>query len=103
MNDRQERDAADRNLFSINGLYDPREDLIEEEEDQLTKLISKCYLTKLSLNGITTKAIIETGAETTCISEEFLNENKEVFKHRKLTPVKNIAVKGIRQNHQTEK
>ena len=38
---------------------------------------TKCYVANILVGGILTTALIDTRAELTCLSEEFVNKNKE--------------------------
>lgn len=46
------------------------------------------------LGGIPTKALIHSGAEITCISEDFLKQNEKIFKSYPTLPVNGVIVKG---------
>lgn len=60
-------------------LINTREELLEETVGVTPKTWSKCYTANIQIAGIITKALIDMGAEITCISEEFLKSNKERF------------------------
>lgn len=55
---------------------------------------SKCYTTNIQIAGILTNALIDTGAEITCISEEFLKRHKERFERYPSRPLVGVTVAG---------
>lgn len=79
---------------TINMLTDTREELMEEDKSIPMKKASKCYITNIIVAGIVTSALIDTGAEVTCISEEFFNANKERFSQYPCLPLAGVAVTG---------
>lgn len=60
-------------------LSDTRAELMEEMLVETEKR-STCYIANLQIGRVLTKALIDTEAEVTCISEDFVNSNKEWFK-----------------------
>ena len=62
-----------------NMLQRPRKKLLEEIEGIETQKRSKCYVANILIGGILAAALIDTGAEVTCLSEEFVNENREIL------------------------
>lgn len=74
-------DVAMEVTYSTHMLTNTREDLTEESKGIMERRKCKCYTANIQVAGILTKALIDTGAEITCISEEFFNGNKERFQH----------------------
>lgn len=67
-------------------------DMTEETEETTDRRKSKCYTANIQIAGIITKALIDTGAEITCISEEFFNGNRESFNRYPCLPLAGVAV-----------
>lgn len=81
-------------LQNISQLYNPREDLLEEDVGKEKKTRTRCYVANITLSGVQTQALIDTGAEITCISEEYYRKNEIVWKHLPLLPLSGVIVKG---------
>ena len=75
-------------------LYDPREDLLEEPKEGDTNKRSKCYVANLMIRDILKIALIETGAEVRCLSDEFVNKNMEQFRECSMLPIDGVTLKG---------
>lgn len=88
------RDAVNEILHEINGLFYHREDLITEKEEKGIKRRFKFYVVYLRFRGVNPTALIDTAAEVTCISEEFLKENVQIFREYPILPPRGIAVEG---------
>ena len=101
----KENVAQDITLYT-HMLYDPREELLEEPKEGGTNKRTKCYMANLMIGGILRTALIDTGAEVTCLSEEFLNKNIERFRECPMLPINGVTLKGpmggkaVRQNKQ---
>lgn len=63
-------DVTPEVIHFTNMLTDTRNELMEEMLEQTTEKRSKCYIANLQIDGILTKALIDTGAEVTCISDD---------------------------------
>ena len=81
------RDVAREITLYTHMLYDPREELLEETKGEGVNKHSKCYVANIMIGGILTTALIDTGAEVTCLSEEFVNRNMERFRERPMLPI----------------
>ena len=55
---------------------------------------SKCYVANLVVGGVSTTALIDIGAEVTCLSEELINKNQEQFKKYPVLSMSGVTVKG---------
>ena len=75
-------------------LQQTREDLIEESDDIKISKRSECYAANIITGGIVTTALIYTDAEVTCLSEEFVNNNKERLQDYPTLPVNGVAIIG---------
>lgn len=76
-------------------LTNTREELTQEPGGTVKKKErSKCYIAIIQIAGIITQALIDTGAEVTCISEEFMNANRERFSRYPCLPLAGVAVAG---------
>ena len=69
--DDQQIDVAPGIRIHKNILQQPREELFEEPEENKQNKHSKCYVANIFIRGNVTTALIDTGAEVTCISEEW--------------------------------
>ena len=75
-------------------LYDPREELLDEPKEGGTNKRTKFYVANLMIGGILTTALIDTEAEVTCLSEEFVNKNIEQFRECPMLPNNGVTLKG---------
>lgn len=79
---------------------------MEETIGVTPKVRSKCYTANAQIAGILFKALIDTRAEITCISEEFLKSNKEHFENCPSLTLSGVAIAGpiggraVRMNRQ---
>ena len=71
-----------------------REELLEEPSEIKISKRSKCYVANDIIGGIMTTALIDTGAEITCLSEEFVNNNKERLRVCPTLPVNGFTIIG---------
>ena len=55
---------------------------------------TKRYVANILIGGILTTALIDTGAEVTCLSEEFVNKNKERLQVCPTLPINGISPVG---------
>ena len=85
--------AQDITLYT-HMLYDPREELLGEPKEGGTNERTKFYVANLMIGGILTTALIDTGAEVTCLSEEFANKNIERFRECPMLPINGVTLKG---------
>ena len=81
-------------MIYTNVLQRPREELLEESEESGIKKNSKCHVANILIEGVLTSALIDTGAEVTCISEEFVNKNKERFQECRTLPISGVTLVG---------
>ena len=86
--------AASEIILSTNTLQQTREDVIEESDDIKISKRSKCYVEYIIIGGIMTTALIDMGAEVTCLSEEFVNNNKERLQDYPTLPVNDLTIIG---------
>ena len=77
-----------------NMLQHPREELLEESEERGIRKRTKCYIANILMGGILTTALIDTGAEVTCLSEEFVDKNKERMQACPTLPVNGVTLVG---------
>lgn len=69
-----------------------REFLLQEENNKPNKL-SKCPELQIKINNtVITNALIDTGANITCMSSKFFIENKHNFGRYEIFPVNNTAI-----------
>lgn len=54
----------------------------------------KCPKIKVQVQGVNVEALIDTGSEITCISEDFYNENHSSFEECPCLPVVGTTVTG---------
>ena len=81
-------------LIHTNVLQRPREELLEETKGIETKKRLKCYVANILIGGILTTALIDTGAEVTCLSEEFVNKNRERLQECPTLPINGVTLVG---------
>ena len=67
---------------------------MEESDENETRRRSRCYVANILIGGVLTTALIDTGAEVTCISEEFVNHNKERLQECPTLPVNGVTLMG---------
>lgn len=60
-------------IYQVNGLYNTREELLEEGKESTLKRKSKCYDANLIIKGTIERALFDAGAEVTCILELTVN------------------------------
>ena len=93
-------------MIHTNVLQRSRYELLEETGETSSRKHSKCYIANISIGGILTTALIDTGAEVTCISEEFVDKNKERLQTCPTLPINEVTLvgplggKAIRLNRQ---
>lgn len=59
-------DAANDKIFEINGLYQQQKEQTTETMEMKSR--SKCCVTNITIGGVDRNALVDTGAEITCIS-----------------------------------
>ena len=52
-------------------LQQPRKELLEESGETGMRKRTNCYMANILIGGILTTALIDTGAEVTCLLEEY--------------------------------
>ena len=76
--------------------YDLRDEFTNESnfDNNINNNICKCPLIKAKIQGIETFALVDSGSEITCISQEFFESNKKAFENCAILPItgKNIRV-----------
>lgn len=98
-------DVAPTITYYANLLTNTRDESMKEAIEVTPKARSKCYTVSVQIAGIVKKALIDSEAEITCISEEFL-KNKERFEKCPSLPLSRVAVaspiagKAVRLNRQ---
>jgi hypothetical protein len=96
------------NVYQVNNVYlhDMREALIgevfENEGNGLIKNEYKgCPYILAQINGIWTKALIDSGAEITAVNQSFITQNKTHFKRASILPIINTQIQtatNVREN-----
>ena len=81
-------------MIHTNVLQRSRDELLEESGESETKKHSKCYVANIVIGGVLTSTLIDTGAEVTCISEEFINKNRERFQECPTLPINGVTLVG---------
>ena len=81
-------------MIHTNVLQRPRDELLEESGESGMKEHSKCYVANILIGGVLTSALIDTGAEVTCISTEFVNKNRERFQECPTLPTNGVTLVG---------
>ena len=71
-----------------------REDLLEPEDIKITDNDDSCPNIRVKIQGVETEALIDTGSEITCISENFFENNKNKFKSCEILPIVGTSVVG---------
>ena len=69
-------------------------DFLLTEETSTTKKLPKCLTVKLTLQGITVNALVDTGSEITAISEQLFNDHQGVLNRCPSLPLAGITVHG---------
>ena len=86
--------------------FDMRKDLLENENCEIVENVDKCPSIFVKIQGVKTEALIDTGSEITCISENFFENNKNMLKNCKILPIVGTSlvgatgVKPIKLKHQ---
>ena len=74
---------------------DPRDDLLFDVEPEGSNIIvHKCPELDINIEGIQTKALIDSGSEVTCLSEEYYNKYVNIFKNKPTLPITGKIIKG---------
>ena len=81
-------------VIHTNVLQRPRDELLEETEETGAKKRSICYVANILVGGILTIALIDTGAEVTCVSEEFVNKSRERLQECPTLPINRVILVG---------
>ena len=81
-------------MIHTNVLQRSRDELLEETGETSTRKHSKCYIANISIGGILTTALIDTGAEVTCILEEFVDKNEERLQTCPTLPINGVTLVG---------
>ena len=71
-----------------------REDLLESEGVKIVDTLDKCPNINVKIQGVETKALIDTGIEMICISENFFENNENKFKNCEIFPIVGLSVAG---------
>ena len=79
-------------MIHTNALQRSRDELLEESEKRSVRKHSKCYVANILIGGILTTALIDTRAEVTCISEEFVDKNKERLQTCPTLPINAVTL-----------
>ena len=98
-------------LEGLNNLKTPleldvRKDFLESEHTAIVNNVDKFPNIHVKIQGVKTKALIDTGSEITFISENFFENNKNKFKNCKILPisgtcvVSTMGVKPVKLKHQ---
>ena len=80
--------------------------MLKTEDLEIINNIDKCPNINVKIQGVKTQALIDTGSEITCISENFFENNKKFFFKGKILPIVVTSVVGatrvkpIRLKHQ---
>ena len=69
--------------------------MLEFENCEVIKNVDKCPNIFVKIQGIKTDALIDTGSEITCISENFFEDNKKKLKNCKILPIAGTSVVGV--------
>ena len=77
-----------------NMLQQSRDKLLEETGEMEAKKRSKFYVANILIGGILITTLIDTGAEVTCIPEEFVNRNKERLQEYSTLPINGVTLIG---------
>ena len=77
-----------------NMLQQSRDKLLEETGEMEAKKRSKFYVANILIGGILITTLIDTGAEVTCIPEEFVNRNKERLQEYPTLPINGVTLIG---------
>ena len=85
-------DVASQVVIQTNMLQQSRDELLEETEEEGIRRRSKCFVANILIGGILTTALIDTGAEVTCISEEFVNKNRERLQECPALPINGVTL-----------
>ena len=64
-----------------------REDLLQSEDIKIADNVDECPNIYVKIQRVETKALIDTGREITCISENFIENNKNKFKNCEILPL----------------
>lgn len=76
-------------------LEDPRQELLYDIEPEGTNVKNeKCPEINMSIEGVKVNALIDTGSEITCISEDFYNMNIKHFENKPTLPISGKVIKG---------
>ena len=73
--------------------------MLEFENCEIIKNVDKCPNIFVKIQGIKTDALIDTGSEITCISENFFEDNKNKLKNCKILPIVGTSVVGATGIH----
>ena len=72
---------------------DPRQDLLHDVEGSAANLsLLRCPELSIFIEGI--KALLDTGSEITCISQEFYEKHSNIFKGKPTFPICGKVIKG---------
>ena len=88
----QQIDVASEIIIHTDVLQRRREEILEEPGNTETRRRSRCYVANILMGGVLTTALIDTGAEVTCISEEFVNKNKERLQECATLPINGVTL-----------
>lgn len=80
-------------LIKIINSFEWREELLKEESSTEVKE-RKCPTIILTIQGIKINALIDSGSQVSCISEEFFTEHDTSFKKCPILPVTGVSVIG---------
>ena len=90
----QQIDVASEVGIQTNMLQQPRDELLEETVESGMKKRSICYVANILTGGILTTALIDTGAEVTRISEDFVSKNRERLQECQTLPINGVTLVG---------
>ena len=71
-----------------------REDFFDSRDIKIVDNVDKCPNIYVKIQGVETEALIDTGSEIICISENFFKNNKSNFENFDILPIVGTSVVG---------
>ena len=81
---------------SVNTIYEnPREELLHDVYPEGENIkIFKCPEIEIQIENVAVKALLDSGSEITCISQEFYERHKDIFKEKPTLPIVGRVIKN---------
>ena len=86
------------NKYINTTFLDLRDDLIVNDDVNVICRVNKCPEVRITLNGVPTYALVDTGSQVNAISEQWFKNNKRELGNLEMLKLSNTVIKGATGN-----